>query len=161
MRWRSRTLALGALGAAAVAALAAISSAQAPSQTPIAEAKAADATITSRTVAFPGGRVVQRVRPSGLACFTVAVGTSTVARSCYPRLGSEEIVYASSRYAVGGVAGSDVRAVIVKMTKKGTVWATLRRGAFYARVPAGHNVRAVIKVVRGGTRTIFRVTGSR
>lgn len=161
MRWRSRTLALGALGAAAAAAFAAISTALSPKQAQIAEAKAADATITSRTVSFSGGRVVQHVRPGGLACFTVGVGASTVARSCYRRLASDEIVYASSRFAVGGLAGSEVRAVIVKLTKQGTVWATLREGAFYARVPAAHNVRAVIKVVRGGTRTRFTVTGSR
>ena len=50
-------------------------------------------------------------------------------------LAADQIAYASSRYAVGGVAGSDVRAVIVRLTKKGTVWATLRRGTFYAAVP--------------------------
>jgi hypothetical protein len=49
--------------------------------------------------------------------------------------------------------------VIVKLTKKGTVWATLRRGAFYAKVPTGHRVRALVKVVRGGSRTTFTVTG--
>ena len=159
MRWQSRTLALGALGAAAVAAFAAISTALDAPQTRIAEAKAAEATMTSRTVSFPGGRVVQRVRPSGLACFTVGVGTSTVARSCYRGLASDEMVYASSRHAVGGFAGAAVRGVIVKLTKKGTVWATVRRGAFYEKVPTGHRVRALVKVVRGGSRTTFTVTG--
>lgn len=160
MRWRTRTLALGALGGAAVAAFAAISTALS-SNRPIAEAKAAEATITSRTVSFPDGRVVQQVRPGGLACFTVSRGSSTVARSCYRHLASDQISYASSRYAVGGLAGPDVKAVIVKLTGKGTVWATLQQGAFYAAVPTGHNVRAVIKVVRGGSRTSFTVTGSR
>ena len=76
-------------------------------------------------------------------------------------LAEDEIAYASSRYAVGGLAGSDVTAVIVRLTGKGTVWATLKRGAFYTDVPAGHNVRAVVKVLRDGTRKAFTVTGSR
>ena len=161
MRWRGRTLALLAFAAAVAAAFAAVSTALNDGDGPVAEAKAADATIVSRTVAFAGARLVQRVRPGGLACFTVHRGSSTVARSCFRRLAPDEIAYASSRYAVGGMAGADVRAVIVKLSKKGTVWATMRSGAFYARVPAGHDVRAVIKVVRGGSRTAFTVTGSR
>ena len=161
MRWLSRTLALGALAAAFTAAFVAITAALSAGRPALAEAKGAEATIVSRTVSFPGGRVVQRVRPGGLACFTVHKGASTVARSCYRHLAPGEISYASSRYAVGGLAGADVRGVIVKLTRKGTVWATLRNGAFYTPVPAGRNVRAVIKVVRGGSRTSFTVTGSR
>ena len=101
------------------------------------------------------------MRPGGLACFTVNLGSSTVGRSCLGHLYPDEIVYASSRYAVGGLAGSDVRAVIVKLTRKGTTWATLRRGAFYAKVPKGYNVRAVVKVLRDGSRKSFTVTGPR
>jgi hypothetical protein len=37
----------------------------------------------------------------------------------------------------------------------------MRRGAFYAQVPKGHNVRAVIKVLRDGSRKRFTVTGPR
>jgi hypothetical protein len=54
-----------------------------------------------------------------------------------------------------------VRAVIVRLTSRGTVWATLKDGAFYAAVPKGHNVRAVVKVLAGGQRQSFTVTGSR
>jgi hypothetical protein len=134
----------------------------APNST-VSEAKAASATssLASRTVTFPGARVVLRARPGGLACFTVNLGRSTVGRSCLGHLYPDEISYATSRHAVGGVAGSDVRAVIVRLTRKGTVWATLRRGAFYAKVPRGHNVRAVVKVLRDGSRKAFTVTGPR
>jgi hypothetical protein len=51
--------------------------------------------------------------------------------------------------------------VIVRLTKKGTVWTTMRRGTFFALVPKGYNVRAVVKVLDDGTRKSFTVTGSR
>jgi hypothetical protein len=158
---RSRTLAVGGLVAGGAAALAAVVAALSSPGTTVAEAKAASAsaTLSSRNVAFPGGRVVSRLRPGGLACFTVSIGSSKVGRSCFRHLYPDEIVYASSRHAVGGLAGSDVRAVIVKLTRKGTVWATLRRGAFYAQVPKRHSVRAVIKVLRDGSRKRFAVSG--
>ena len=159
---RRRTVALAALGTFVAAGLVAIvSGLGAGSPVVVAQAKAADATITSRTVSFPGGRVKIQVRPGGLACFAVARGSSIVGRSCAGSLASDQIEYASSRYAVGGIAGADVRAVIVKLTGKGTVWATLHRGVFYAQVPKRHNVRAVIKVLRDGSRKSFTVTGSR
>jgi len=64
-------------------------------------------------------------------------------------------------HAIGGVAGSKVTAVIVKLTRRGTKWATLRHGVFYADVPIPYRVRAVIKVLRGGTRERFVVTTTR
>ena len=154
---------LGSLAAAVAAATAAVLSALGAPTGSIAPAKAA-ATATylgSRSVAFGNARVVLRRRTNSLGCFRVVVGSSTVARSCTSNLAADQISYASSRYAVGGVAGSGVRAVIVRLTKKGTVWATLRRGTFYAAVPARHNVRAVVKVLSDGSRTTFTVTGSR
>ncbi|HWJ31336.1 MAG TPA: hypothetical protein VNR59_03260 [Gaiellaceae bacterium] len=158
-----RALALGSLAAAfAAGAAAVLSGLGAPSAT-VTPAKAAPpAGLGSRSVAFGNGRVVLIMRTSSLGCFRVTLGSSTVARSCVSTsLGPTEIAYASSRYAVGGVAGSNVRAVIVRLTKKGTVWATMRRGTFYAAVPAKHNVRAVVKVLSDGSRTSFTVTGSR
>ena len=74
-----------------------------------------------------------------------------------PRIGATEIRYTRSANAVRGVAGSSVRAVIVKLTKKGTVWATLHDGAFVAAVPDGYRVLAVVKVLAGGRRQTFRV----
>jgi hypothetical protein len=119
---------------------------------------AAPPVLGSRSVAFGNGRVVLRMRTSSLGCYRVVLGSSTVARSCTPSLATDQISYASSRYAVGGVAGSDVRAVIVRLTRKGTVWATMRRGTFYALVPRNHEVRAVVKVLRDGSRKSFTVT---
>jgi hypothetical protein len=157
-----RALVLGSLAAAVAAAAAAVLSALGAPTGSVAPAKAAaTASLGSRSVAFGNGRVVLRMRTSKLGCFRVVVGSSTVARSCTSNLAADQISYASSRYAVGGVAGSGVRAVIVRLTKKGTVWATLRRGTFYAAVPAGHDVHAVVKVLSDGSRTSFTVTGSR
>ena len=160
-RGRSRTLAVGSLAAGTVAGLVAIVAGLGAPKTVVSQAKAADATITSHSVPFGHARVAVQVRPGGLACFAVKRGASTVARSCVASLGPAEISYATSRYAVGGLAGADVRAVIVKLTRKGTTWATMRRGAFYADVPPRHNVRAVIKVLRDGSRKAFTVTGPR
>jgi hypothetical protein len=157
-----RALALGSLAAAIAAGAAAVLSALGAPTATVSPAKAAAVTgFGSRSVAFGNGRVVLLMRTPSLGCFRVVAGSSTVARSCTSRLAPNQIVYATSRYAVGGVAGSDVRAVIVRLTKKGTVWATLRRGTFYASVPAAHNVRAVVKVLGDGSRTSFTVTGTR
>ena len=153
---------LGSLAAAVAAAAAAVlSGLGAPNASGTPAKTAAPVNLGSRSVAFGNGRVVMRMRTSRLGCFRVVVGSSTVARSCTSSVSANQIAYASSRYAVGGVAGSDVRAVIVRLTKKGTVWATMRRGTFYAAVPAGYNVRAVVKVLTDGSRTSFTVTGSR
>jgi len=153
---------LGSLAAAVAAAAAAVLSALGASNASVTPARAAaPVALGSRSVAFGHGRVVLRMRTTSLGCFRVVAGSSTVARSCTSSLAADQIAYASSRYAVGGVVGSEVRAVIVRLTKKGTVWATIRRGTFYAAVPPGHNVRTVVKVLRDGSRTSFTVTGSR
>lgn len=153
---------LGSLAVAVAAAVAAVLSALGASTASVTPAKAAaPIALGSRSVAFGNGRIVLRMRTGSLGCFRVVVGSSTVARSCTSNLAADQIAYASSRYAVGGLAGSDVRAVIVRLTNKGTVWATLRRGTFYVAVPASHNVRAVVKVLTDGSRTSFTVTGSR
>jgi hypothetical protein len=155
-------LVLGAVVTAVAAGAAAVLSALGASTGSVTSAKAAaPVELGSRSVAFGNGRVVLRMRTSSLGCFRVVVGSSTVARSCTSSLASDQIAYASSRYAVGGVAGSGVRAVIVRLTKKGTVWSTMRRGTFFAPVPKGYNVRAVVKVLGDGTRKSFTVTGSR
>jgi hypothetical protein len=155
-------LALGGLAVAIAAGAAAVLSALGASTGSVTPARAAaTATLGSRSVAFGNGRVVLRMQTSSLGCFRVVVGSSTVARSCTSSLAPSQISYASSRYAVGGVAGSDVRAVIVRLTRKGTVWGTLRRGTFYAAVPKGYDVRAIVKVLADGSRTSFTVTQSR
>lgn len=157
----SRAAAVGALAAGVAAGTVAVTNGLGGSgPATVAEAKAADATITSHFVRFGHDRVSIQVRPSGLVCFLVKQGTSTVARSCASHVYADEIAYASSRYAVGGLAGKDVKAVIVKLTKKGTVWADVKGGTFYAKVPKAHRVRAVVKVLRNGSRKTFTVTTS-
>jgi hypothetical protein len=158
---RSRYFAVGGLAAGTAAGLAALFAALGAPAPTVPQANAADATITYRSVAFGHGGVGVQQRPGGLLCFTVNVGSSTVARSCTGGLNPDQIEYASSRYAVGGLLGAEVRAVIVRLTSRGTVWAKLKNGAFYAAVPKGHNVRAVVKVLAGGKRQRFTVTGSR
>jgi hypothetical protein len=37
----------------------------------------------------------------------------------------------------------------------------MKNGAFYAAVPHGYNVRAVVKVLGDGSKTAFTVTGAR
>ena len=154
-------LALLSLAAAVAAGTAAVLSALGAPTGRVSQAKAADSQMTSRSVAYGHSRVVVQVRPNGRICFRVSHGSSTVASSCASGLAPNEIGYASSRTAIGGVAGSPVRGVIVKLPKKGTVWATLRRGTFYADVPRAHEARAVVKVLAGGARRTFVVTGSR
>jgi hypothetical protein len=158
----SRALAVLSLAAAVAAGTAAVLDAL--GSTPgaaVPQARAADTPVAFRSVVFGHSGVVVEHRPGGLTCFRVRRGPSTVARSCASHLAADEIAYASSRYAVGGLAGAEVGAVIVRLTRKGTVWATMRDGAFYADVPDGHNVRAVVKVLRDGKRTAFTVTGAR
>jgi hypothetical protein len=154
-------LAVGAFATGVAACLVAVLAALASPSSTVSQAKAADATITYRSVSFGHGSIGVQNRPGGLICFTVRMGSSAVARSCAQRIADDQIEYASSRHAVGGLAGSRVHAVIVKLTRKGTVWATLRKGAFFAPVPAHHNVRAVVKVLADGSRKAFTVTGPR
>jgi hypothetical protein len=154
MTWsRSRTLALAGLAAGTAALLLAVLLAFGSEQQTIAVAKAADATIVSRTVHIGTSRVTIRVLPGG-TCFTIHDGVST--HSCPKRLGAAEIGFAVTPHGVGGIAGRDVRAVIVRLTRKGTVWATLDNGAFYARFPEGYRARSVVKVLRDGSRRAFK-----
>lgn len=154
-------LALGALAVGATAGLAAIVTALGAPTSTISQAKAADATITYHSVRFGHDSVGVQRRPGGLLCFTVGKGSSTVGRSCTRGVYAGQIEYASSRYAVGGLAGPGVHAVIVHLTRKGTVWATIKDGAFLAEVPRGYNVRSVVKVLADGSKTAFTVTGAR
>lgn len=154
-------MALGALAAGAASGLAAIVTALGAPTATVSQAKAADATITYHSVRFGHDSVGVQRRPGGLLCFTVNKGSSTVGRSCTGGLGTGQIEYASSRYAVGGLAGPNVHAVIVRLTRKGTVWATIKDGAFLAQVPHGYNVRTVVKVLADGSKTAFTATGAR
>ncbi len=156
-RWttwsRSRTLALAGLAAGAAALLLAVLLAFGSEQQTVAVAKAAEATIVSRTVHIGASRVAIRVLPGG-TCFTIHDGAST--HSCPKRLGPAEIGFAVTPHGVGGIAGRNVHAVIIRLTRKGTVWATLDKGAFYAKFPEGYRARSVVKVLRDGLRRAFK-----
>ena len=154
---RNRVLAVGGLAAGAAAALVAVLTAFG---SPAKGVAAAEATVTSQTVAFGPSQVQVRHLPNGSVCYRVTESAGT-AHACSARLRVNEIGYAVSPRGIGGVAGANVRAVIVKLTRRGTVWATLREGAFYADVPLAYRVRAVIKVLRDGSRRTFTVTAPR
>lgn len=154
MTWsRSRTLALAGLTAGAAALLVAVLSAFGAPDRTIAVAKAADATIVSRTVHIGGSRIVIRVLPSG-TCFTIHDGVAK--HACPARVGPREMNFAVTPHGVGGIAGAQVQALIVRLTRKGTVWAKLDNGAFYAKFPKGYKARAVVKVLRDGSRRAFK-----
>jgi len=154
---RDRVLAVGGLAAgAAVAVVAVLAALGGPAQ----GVAAAQATITTRTVAFGSSHVAVRVLPSGTVCYR-AIDSAGSSHSCRTRVRVNEIGYTVSPRGIGGVAGANVRAVIVKLTRRGTVWAKLRDGVFYADVPAAYRVRAVIKVLRDGSRRTFTVTAPR
>ena len=158
-RSATRALALVAFAGGVTALLFAVLSALGAPSTGVGRADAG-ATQQSRSVAFGHRRITVRVQTDGSSCFDVWDG-AVKTHACVPGLGAAEIRYAVGRHAVGGIAGDDVTAVILKLTHRGTVWATLRRGAFYADVPASHRVRAVVKVLRGGSRETLPVRPSR
>ncbi len=155
MQWnRGRALAVGGLSAGAVAALVAVLTALAA---PASGVEAAQATLTSRSIAFGPARVTVQTLPKGVVCYRVTESAGS-SRSCRSHVTSSEIGFTVSPRGIGGVAGSDVRAVIIKLTRRGTVWATLKHAVFYADVPQAYRVRAVVKVLRDGSRKAFAVT---
>src|ERR1700751_5547310 len=107
----SRALAVGSLAAAVPAGAAAVLSALGSPAADVSGASAAPPPapgLATQSVSFGRSGVVVQPSTSGLTCFRVRHGGSTVARSCTSQLASDEIAYASSRYAVGGLAGPDV-----------------------------------------------------
>jgi hypothetical protein len=151
---RPRLLAVGGLAAGSAAALVSVIAALA---VPVHGVEAAQATQTSRTVAIGAGRVEVQVLPTGTICYRVVESTGS-SRSCRASIAAGELGYTVSPRGIGGVAGNQVRAVIVKLSRHGTVWATMRGGVFYADVPNAYRVRKVIKVLADGKRRAFTVT---
>jgi hypothetical protein len=152
MQWNpGRMLAVGGLSAGAVAALVAVLTAL---SAPASGVRGAQATLTSHTTTFGPARVTVQVLPTGVVCYRV-IESSGTSRSCRSSVGAGQIGFTISPRGIGGVAGGNVRAVIVKLTRRGTVWATIRNGVFYADVPPAYRVRAVVKVVRDGSRKTF------
>lgn len=156
-RNRPRALAIGGLAVGTAAALVAVFAAL---SAPASGGRAAQPAPTSHSTAFGSAHVTVQVLPTGTVCYRVTESAGS-SRSCRTRVGSGEIGFTISPRGIGGVAGSEVRAVIVKLTRRGTVWAAIRSGVFYADVPSAYRVRAVVKVLRDGSRTAFPVTPSR
>jgi hypothetical protein len=157
-RTRGRVLTLLAVAAAAAAAYLAVHSGLNAG----AAGRGAAPAVTARPhkTTFGPSSVLVTGHPSGVLCYRV-IEPGGSAHACRPAVKPTEIGYTVSPHAIGGVAGSKVTAVIVKLTRRGTKWATLRDGVFYADVPIPYRVRAVIKVLRGGTRERFVVTTTR
>jgi hypothetical protein len=153
---RTRVLAVGGLATGTAAAFVAVLAGFGAE--PVGGVAAAQATLTSRTVSFGTARVQVQRLPSGIVCFRV-IESAGSSRACRASVGAREIGYTISPRGIGGVAGPQVRAVIVKLTRLGTVWARADRGAFYADVPPAYRVRAVVKVLRDGSRKTFAVKG--
>jgi hypothetical protein len=159
-RTRSRGLALAGFAAALAAGLVAVVTAL--GHEPPAENVAAAAERASQTVAFGAARVGRSTGPSGAVCYQVNRAGVRLARACAPRLGEREISYVVARRGTGqlvlaGVSGREVVAVLARLAPTGSLNATLRAGAFYAPIPRGYTVRAVEKVLRDGSRRLFRV----
>ena len=114
----------------------------------------------SHRTTFGSSSVLVTGHPSGVVCYRV-IEPSGSSHACRPAVKPSEIGYTISPHAIGGVAGTDVTAVIARLTRRGTKWATLRDGVFYADIRAPYRVRAVIKVLRGGTRERFDVKATR
>jgi hypothetical protein len=151
-----RALAVSSLAAGIAAGLLAVVQGLGSSPASLSAAHAAAAATDERSVAFGATRVTLQTTPAGRTCISF-----DGSRACALRLAPTQIVYAASATAVGGAAGGEVRAVILKLTRKGTVWAQIHDGAFYAPLPAAHRLRAVVKVLRDGTRRTFGVTATR
>jgi hypothetical protein len=148
-----RALAVSSLAAAVAAGLVAVLDGLGSSPASLTAAHAATGT---RSVDFKGTQITLRSGPGARTC-----ASFDGVEACALRLTADQIVYASAPTGLGGAAGANVRAVIVKLSRKGTVWADLSDGAFYARIPPAYRTRAVVKVLRDGSRRTFAVTTSR
>lgn len=109
----------------------------------------------SRTVTLEGVHFTVTRKTNGDVCYS-----GPGIHSCTSVHGGARLSYATGRSAgravVGGIAGLKVHAVILKVTGKGTVWPQLRGGAFYAVLPRGRHLRAIVKVLAGGQRVTFQ-----
>lgn len=153
-----RLLVLGALAAAAAGVTIAVSNGLAArTAVPTVGVAAARVTLTrdvTSIIPVAGVRMAVTRKAGRAACYR-----APHVASCAPALRAAEISYATGfagrRQVLGGVAGARVRAVIARLTHGGTVWPRLRHGAFYAVLPAGFRLRAIVKVLPGGRRVSF------
>lgn len=146
--------ALGLAGAGVAVAVGTALGTHAPN-VGVAAAEATRLAPVTHVVRIDGVRLAVTTKPGGAVCYRGG-GIS----ACASSLGKTQVSYATGRsagrLAAGGVAGTGVRAVILRLTGKGTIWPKLQRGAFYAVLPRGRRLRAVVKVLSGGQRVTFK-----
>src|SRR5436305_5903729 len=128
-RARGRVLALLAFGAGTAAALVAVMAALHAPVDSVDGVDAAQASPTAHTETFGAAQVVVRKLPPGSTCYRVLEASGS-SHACRAHVHANEIGYTVAPRAIGGVAGKNVRAVIVKLTRRGTKWATLQNGVF-------------------------------
>ena len=149
--------ALAAVGAGVVFAIARALGA-ASTTSGVAAANATRLHTVTHVVRIDGNRITMTSKPSGAVCYS-APG----AKGCAARLTDAQLSYATGhsgkRIVLTGVAGPRVKAVIARLSHKGTVWPTLHDGAFYALLPRGYKLTSIVKVLAGGRRIAFKVEG--
>lgn len=149
----------GALAAVAAAIIFAVASGISAGTTTSGVA-AADATrlqTVTNVVTIDGAKITVTSKPSGSVCYS-APGAS----GCAAQLTAGQLSYATgrsgTRLVLAGVAGPSVKAVIARLSHKGTVWPQLRSGAFYAVLPQGYRLTSIVKVLAGGHRVAFKAS---
>ena len=152
----SRVLVFGGLAACAAGIFMAISSALGAGTTSgVAAAQAVRLHTVHATVTIDGVAVHLTTKPSGSVCYS-----APHVSACASSLADSQLAYATgragSRVVLAGVAGASVKAVIARLTHKGTVWPTLRSGTFYAVLPHGYRLASIVKVLAGGRRVAFK-----
>jgi hypothetical protein len=148
----------GALAALVVAVAVAVGSGlgAATPTSGVAAAQAVRLQTVRHSIQIDGSVVRVISKPSGAVCYS-----APHASGCASILGDSQLSYATGkagkRIVLVGVAGADVKAVIARLSRDGTIWPKLRSGAFYAVLPKGYRLRAIVKVLAGGRRVTFRV----
>ncbi|HEX5449235.1 MAG TPA: hypothetical protein VFW85_04185 [Gaiellaceae bacterium] len=152
---RERGLVFGALCAVILAAVFAVTGAlgSPAASSGVAGARATVVSAASRSVTVAGATVVV-TRKRGATCYR-----APQVAGCASTLAADQFSYATGhvgkRVAVAGVAGSEVRAIIARLSRGGTVWPKLEDGVFYAVLPRGYQLRSMVKVLAGGRRVSF------
>lgn len=153
---RERGLVFGALCAVILAAVFAVTGALGSPAVTSGVAGARATLVNASSVRIDGATIAVTRKGSG-ACYR-----GPHASGCATTLTADQISYASGhdgkRVVVVGVAGRDVRAVIARLSRGGTVWPKLEDGVFYAVLPQGYRLRSLVKVLAGGRRVSFAVT---
>ena len=153
---RERGLVFGALCAVIVAAVFAVNGALGSRAATSGVAGARATLVNARAVRVAGATVVV-TRKHRATCFH-----APHVSGCASTLAADQFSYATgragTRLAIAGVAGSHVRAVVVRLSRGGAVWLTPHDGAFYAVLPRDFKLRALVKVLAGGRRVSFPAT---